>query len=127
MNGTAFTLLLCFSMVCMAQEAPQQLMRKALEAQQAGHFDEAVRTYRVLVKQYPDIFEVRSNLGAALAGEGHYSEAIGEYEKALTIQSNPATRLNLALAYYKSGELQKAIDTLKQVHAEQPANIQATE
>ena len=127
MNRTAFTLLLCLSLACSAQESPQQLMRKALEAQQAGHFEEAVRDYRALVKQFPNIFEIRSNLGAALAGEGHYTEAIAEYEKALTIQSNTATRLNLALAYYKSGELLKATNTLKQVHEEEPGNIQATE
>ena len=127
MNRTAFALLLCFSLGCMAQEAPQQLMRKALEAQQAGRFEEAVQDYRTLLKQYPNIFELRSNLGASLAGEGHYSEAIAEYEKALSIRSNPAVRLNLALAYYKGGDVQKAADTLKQVRAEDPANMQATE
>ena len=127
MKRTAFTLLLCFCLGCMAQEAPQQLMRKALEAQQAGRFAEAVQNYRTLLKQYPNIFELRSNLGASLAGEGHYSEAIAEYEKALALRSNPAVRLNLALAYYKSGELLKAVDTLKQVHAEDPGNLQAIE
>jgi tetratricopeptide (TPR) repeat protein len=127
MNRTAFTLLLCFSLGCMAQEAPQQLMRKALEAQQAGQFAEAVQNYRTLLKQYPNIFELRSNLGASLAGEGRYAEAIAEYQKALALRSNPAVRLNLALAYYKSGELLKAADTLKQVHAEDPANLQAIE
>lgn len=127
MNRTAFTLLLCLSLSCLAQEAPQQLMRKATEAQQAGRFAEAVQDYRALVKQYPNLFEIRSNLGAALAGEGQYAEAIDEYEKALTIRSSPAVRLNLALAYYKSGELVKAADTLKQVRGEEPANMQATE
>lgn len=127
MNRTAFTLLLCLSLSCLAQEAPQQLMRQALEAQQAGRFEEAVRDYRTLLKQFPNIFELRSNLGAALAGEGHYSEAIIEYNKALAVRSNPAVRLNLALAYYKSGQLLKATDTLKQVHTEEPENLQASE
>jgi tetratricopeptide (TPR) repeat protein len=127
MNRTVSTLLLCFSMMCMGQEAPQQLMQQALEAQQAGRFEEAVHDYRTLVNQFPNIFEIRSNLGAALAGEGQYTEAIIEYEKALSIRANPAVRLNLALAYYKSGELLKAADTLKQVHDEEPANMQATE
>jgi Flp pilus assembly protein TadD len=76
MNRTVSTLLLCFSMMCMGQEAPQQLMQQALEAQQAGRFEEAVHDYRTLVNQFPNIFEIRSNLGAALAGEGQYSEAI---------------------------------------------------
>jgi tetratricopeptide (TPR) repeat protein len=129
MNRIALTLL-CLSLSCPAQgqaQQPQQLMQQAVEAQQAGHFEEAVQDYRILAKQYPDIFEIRSNLGAALAGEGHYTEAIAEYQKALAIQSSPAVRLNLALAYYKSGDLQKAVDTLKQVHAEEPADMQAVE
>ncbi len=119
--------LLCLPLVGPAQNSPQQLMQQALAAQQAGRFEEAVRDYRVLVKQYPNIFEIRSNLGAALAGEGQYAEAIAEYEKALAIQSDPTVRLNLALSYYKSGNLEKARDTLKQVHAEQPANMQVIE
>ena len=126
MNRTAFTLLLCMSLSCFAQDSPQQLMRKALEAQQSGRFKEAVQDYRSLVKQYPKIFEIRSNLGAALAGEGHYAEAITQYEIALTLRSNTQVRLNLALAYYKSGDLQKASYELKQVHAQEPENLQAT-
>jgi tetratricopeptide (TPR) repeat protein len=126
MNRIA-VVLLCLSLSCFAQDSPQQLMQQALAAQQAGRFEEAIRDYRVLVKQYPNIFEIRSNLGAALAGEGQYTEAIAEYEKALTIQSNPTVRLNLALSYYKSGDFEKTRDTLKQVHAEQPANMQVIE
>lgn len=126
MNRIA-ALLLCLPLSCFAQSSPQQLMQQALEAQQAGRFEEAVRDYRILSKQYPNIFEIRSNLGAALAGEGQYAEAIAEYEKALSIRSNPEVRLNLALAYYKSSNLQKAIEILKQVHAEEPANLQAVE
>lgn len=123
-------MLLCLSLSCAAQgtvEQPQELMRKAVEAQQAGRFDEAVQDYRILAKQYPNIFEIRSNLGAALAGEGRYTEAIAEYQKALAIQPNPAVRLNLALAYYKSQDYEKAAPALKQVHAEEPANMQAIE
>ncbi len=100
-------------------------MKQALEAQQAGHFDEAVRDYRLLLKQYPNIFEIRSNLGAALAGQGLYTDAIAEYKRALTLKSNPQVRLNLALAYYKTADFRRAIATLKRVHSEEPGNMQA--
>ncbi len=126
MNRVAFVLL-CLSLSCPAQDSPQQVMQQAVVAQREGRFEDAVRDYRELVKQYPNIFEIRSNLGAALAGEGQYTEAIAEYEKALALQSDPTVRLNLALAYYKSANLEKATDTLKQVHAEEPANMQAIE
>ncbi len=100
-------------------------MKEALAAQQAGHFDVAIRDYRLLVGQYPNIFEIRSNLGASLAGEGLYTEAIAEYQHALRLKPNPQVRLNLALAYYKVGNFDRAIDALKKVHTESPANLQA--
>jgi tetratricopeptide (TPR) repeat protein len=115
--------LLCLS--CAAQNSPQQIMKEALEAQQAGRFDEAVHDYRLLLKQYPNIFELRSNLGAALAGQGLYSEAIAEYKRALVLKPNTQVRLNLALAYYKTGNFRQAVDTLKRVHTEEPGNMQA--
>ncbi len=101
-------------------------MKQAVEAQQAGRFEDAVRGYRLLLKQYPNIFAIHSNLGAALAGEGLYADAITEYKRALAIQSNTQVRLNLALAYYKTGDFKLAADTLKTVHREDPSNLQAT-
>lgn len=100
-------------------------MKQAVEAQQAGRFDDAIRGYRILLKQYPNIFAIRSNLGAALAGEGLYAEAISEYQRALALQPNTEVRLNLALAYYKIGNLKSTIENLTIVHAKEPANLQA--
>jgi tetratricopeptide (TPR) repeat protein len=122
--GSALAIL-CFGLSCAAQDSPQAVMQRAIEAQQAGRFAAAVRDYQLLLKQYPGIFEVRANVAAALAGEGLYTEAIAEYQRALALRSDPQVRLNLALAYYKTGDLRLAIDTLKRVHAEIPGNIQA--
>ena len=116
---------LCLCLGCFAQDSAQKTMQHALEAQQAGRFEEAIRDYRSLLQQYPNIAEVRSNLGAALAGQGEYKEAIAEYQKALALRPNPQVRLNLALAYYKTGDFQLAASTLKRVHAEDPGNMQA--
>jgi tetratricopeptide (TPR) repeat protein len=117
--------MLCFCLRCAAQDSPQAVMQRAIEAQQAGHFEAAVRDYRSLLKQYPGIFEIRANLAAALAGEGLYTEAIAEYQRALALRSDSQVRLNLALAYYKSDDLRLAMDTLKRVNAEVPGNMQA--
>jgi tetratricopeptide (TPR) repeat protein len=116
---------LLFVSCASAQSSPQEVMKQALAAQQAGRFEEAVEGYRLLLKQYPNIFEIRSNLGAALAGEGLYGEAITEYKRALALKPNAQVRLNLALAYYKTGNFRSAIETLKRVHAEEPGNMQA--
>jgi Flp pilus assembly protein TadD len=116
---------LCLCLSCAAQSSPQEVMRQAIEAQQAGYFEAAIRDYRLLLQQYPNMFEIRANLGAALAGQGLYTEAIAEYQRAIALRSNPQVRLNLALAYYKTGDFQLAVVTLKRVHAEEPTNIQA--
>jgi len=117
--------LLCAVSVWAQSGSPQQLFSEAMAAQQAGRYEEAVRTYRALLAQYPNIFEIRSNLGASLAGEGHYAEAIAEYQRALRLKPNPQVRLNLALAHYKIGDFQPAADVLQKVLAEDPSSTQA--
>jgi tetratricopeptide (TPR) repeat protein len=106
-------------------QSPQQLMKEAVEAQQAGRFEQAIHNYRLLLDKYPNIAEIHSNLGAALAGEGRYADAIAEYERALKIKPNPQVSLNLGLAYYKTGQLARAVTTLNKLHREQPNNLQA--
>ena len=109
-----------------AQGSPQELMQQALEAQNAGRFETAVRDYRLLLRRYPEVFEIHSNLGVALAGEGSYGEAITEYQQALTLRADPQVRLNLALAYYKAGNLRLAVDMLRRAHMERPGDLQIT-
>src|SRR5690242_11096832 len=80
---------------------PEQLLKAAISAHQAGEVDTAIAKYREYLKSVPDSIDVRSNLGAALARAGRYGEAIAEYRKA--VDGRPADsriRLNLALAYY---------------------------
>jgi tetratricopeptide (TPR) repeat protein len=101
-------------------QSPQDLMKEAVEAQQAGRFEQAIHNYRLLLEKYPKIAEIHSNLGAALAGQGRYSDAIAEYERALAIKPDPQVRLNLGLAYYKAGQLPLAVSTLEKL----PHNLQ---
>ncbi|HXJ94885.1 MAG TPA: tetratricopeptide repeat protein [Terriglobia bacterium] len=105
------------------ERSPQDLLKEAESFQQAGKLDEAIADYRLILKQYPDIAPVRSDLGAALAGEGRYQEAIVEYERAMLLQPLPQIRLNLALAYYKADKLNLAVENLKKVHEEMPADL----
>ena len=64
---------------------------------------------------------MRANLGAALAHAGRYDEAIEQYRAALAkLPDNAGLRLNLALAYYKKGDLAQAaeeLDTLRKADA----------
>ncbi len=76
------------------------------------------------LSNYPNIAEIRSNLGAALLpNRASYSEAIAEYKRSLTIKPNPQVLLNLGLAYYKTGDLTYAADTLKKVRQQEPPLI----
>lgn len=118
-------LLLCLRCV-FAQDSrsPQEVMKEAVTAQQAGQLDVAVKDYRLLLAKYPNIAEIRSNLGAALAEQGQYSEAIGEYKRSLAIKPNPQVLLNLGLAYYKIADLTDAVVAFKKVRQQKPHNFQ---
>jgi tetratricopeptide (TPR) repeat protein len=105
--------------------SPQDLLKEAITSQQAGNFDQAIRDYRLILEKYPDLPEIRSNLGAALASDGQYAAAVVEYKRALRTKPNAQVGLNLALAYYKMSELRLAIDMLKKVRNQAPSNVQA--
>jgi tetratricopeptide (TPR) repeat protein len=120
----ACTVILVQASILAAQKAspPEALVKEAEALYQAGKFDQAIQDYRTFLAQYPDVFQVRSDLGAALAGAGRYEEAIAEYQRALKLQPLPQIRLNLALAYYKADKLSLAVEELKKV--EMPNDLQ---
>lgn len=99
------------------QQPANEVLKKALELHQSGHYAEAINQYRIFLKSHPDAGAVRSNLGAALAHEGRYPEAIQEYKEALKSQStNLGIRLNLALAYYKMSDINEAVKGFEEVY-----------
>jgi len=103
--------------------SPQELLKEAVSLHQAGKLDRAIEDYRLFLDGYPDVVEVRSDLGAALAGAGRYEEAIVEYKRALQLKPVPEVQLNLALAYYKTGKLPLAVENLLKVREEMPGDL----
>ena len=97
----------------------QGVLANAIELHQAGDFEGAIREYRIFLATSPkDNSRViaYSNLGAALAHLGRYTEAIEQYRQALqaipeglgdTSQAS-GVHFNLAVAYYKSGQIPNA-------------------
>ena len=83
-----------------AQAGPgTDVLRRAVELQQAGHYAQAITDYQAYLKIHPEAAAVRSNLGAALIHEGRYADAVEEYQRALGAQpTNYGIRLNLGLA-----------------------------
>src|SRR2546422_7915014 len=47
---------------------PEALLEEAESLHRDGKLDKAIEDYRLFLAQYPDVFQVRSDLGAALAG-----------------------------------------------------------
>jgi tetratricopeptide (TPR) repeat protein len=104
---------------------PQEILKQAFAAHQSGDMPAAIRLYREFLKDHPEVAEIRSNLGVALARDGQYAAAITEYKEALKkFPTNPGIRLNLALAYYKLGRLPEAAGEFQIVHKVQPETLQ---
>src|SRR6266496_1745926 len=64
-------------------QAGQATLSRAVELHQSGKYAEAIVAYQTYLKSHPEAAAVRSNLGAALAHEGRYDDAIEEYKQAL--------------------------------------------
>jgi tetratricopeptide (TPR) repeat protein len=107
----------------------QKIFERAVSLHQSGDFEGAIQQYTAYLKADPTKIEARSNLGAALAHVGRYSEAIEQYRIALAAappQMAPPLRMNLALAYYKTGEIPRAAQELSAVHSLDGRNLQVT-
>jgi tetratricopeptide (TPR) repeat protein len=103
------------------------LFADAVRKQRSGDLAGAVADYRRLLEVQPQNVEVRSNLGAALAGQGRYAEAIDEYRAALTQDpAQAAVRLNLAVALQKAGRPTDAAPELERVLSQEPGDRRAT-
>jgi len=124
--------LVLYAVMTAAQSgADNDVLRRALNLHQSGDYGDAIAGYEQFLKAHPDAFGVRSNLGAALAHEGRFDEAIREYRLALDAQPSDGVaentvRLNLALAYFKTAQTAKAVEQLTAIHSAEPANQQVT-
>ena len=108
----------------LSQESSKALLARAIQLHQSGHYSEAIRQYRLFLKEQPDNFIALANLGAALAHEGLYEEAIEDYKKALKINpGNPGVEFNLGLAHYKALQLEDAAREFKHLYAIAPGNL----
>src|SRR5215469_13530725 len=87
------------------------LRQNALALEQQGSIAEAEQAWRAYSKSNPLNPEPYAHLGLLEAHEGRLTDAIGLYRKALAINPNvPALRLDLALAYFKNGQFQEAVE-----------------
>jgi predicted Zn-dependent protease len=111
-----------------AVDAPalQALFADAVRKHQAGDLPAAAAAYRSFLVQQPHNVEAHSNLGALLAAQGAYEEAIHQYGEALAADpGRTAVRFNLAVALEKAGRPAEAAGGLERVVKEQPGHHKA--
>jgi tetratricopeptide (TPR) repeat protein len=110
-----------------AAQQPDELLKEAIARHQKGDLEGAIQDYKAFLEMRPDVFQVHSNLGAALAQMGRFDEAVVEYRAALSGHpDNAGVIMNLGLAYSKMGQLNEAVGQWTKAHTLDPANRQIT-
>lgn len=84
---------------------------------QEGKTDEAINYYKEALAHNPLYADAYYNLGIVMAEQGRDIEAIDYFTHAIQISRSyfPSARENLAVLFYKRGELQKAIEQCRQL------------
>ena len=105
--------------------------QNAILLDQAGRPGDAENEWRIYLKTHPQSAEAYASLGLLEARQEKYKEAISLYSKALALDPHMAgIRLNLGLAYFKSGAMKEAIEAftplLKTFPADSPDYIRVT-
>jgi Flp pilus assembly protein TadD len=110
-----------------AAQPTDDLLKDALARYQKGDMEGAIKDYEAFLELHPEVFQIRSNLGAALARLGRFDRAVVEYSAALSAEpDNPGVIMNLGLAHYKMGHLNDAVKQWSKAHTLDPANWQIT-
>ena len=92
----------------------QELYLQALQLQNAGHIQEAIKFWNQFLKSYPRSFEARNNLGNAYYASDQIPQSIFEFETALSIAPDDAkVKENLANALKFQSALQEDDQDLK--------------
>jgi tetratricopeptide (TPR) repeat protein len=119
-------LVLCISTLSGQTPPTGCALDRAVQFHQSGDFPAAIREYQACIAAEPNRAEARSNLGAILAKQGRYQEAIEQYQAALKVAAPEIVsrlRFNLALAYYKSFQIPEAVSELERLHNTQPGDL----
>lgn len=105
-----------------AQNAgPDRLFNQAIAEQSQGDYLAAIRDYRRYLAGHSNSVEARANLGAALAHIGEFDDAIEQYQSAIRALPPGSSalgklQLNLALAFFKKGDMKSACAQLEPLY-----------
>jgi tetratricopeptide (TPR) repeat protein len=97
----------------------EQLCNEANGAYDRGDVRRAISLCPQVITLQPDSVPAQTNLAAALAHDGRYQKGIAQYQEALKRDpKNSVVRLNLAVAWYKQAEFEKASGELASLRKE---------
>jgi tetratricopeptide (TPR) repeat protein len=93
----------------------------------AGRHQEAITTWRTVLKVEPRSKELLNEIGAIQLGQGKWSEAAETLSRSIAAAADqPLVRLRLAEAYEHAGKLREAEGHLREVLRLHPADFAAT-
>lgn len=99
-------------------------LREGTLAQEHGDLKTAIADFKRALALEPNLIEARARLGAALAGAGQPEAAIEEDARVLEVApQNEAVRLNLAMAYFRTGNFNQARAEFERIHAAHPTDL----
>lgn len=122
-------ILLCLmALRVLAQESdPGALLERATEEYKSGDYTAAIRDYRQVLRMRPNMYVAKVDLGAALSDIGKYDDAIVLFKDALlSSRDKKPVLMNLALAYFRKGELALARERMEEVHRLDPKDEKAS-
>ncbi len=96
-------------------EPENKFLRKnyGLNLATTGKIKEAIEVYERLKSDYPDDYEVWQDLGIAYGYAGDLSRSIENLQKAVELHPSPTGYLNLAVAFRKVGNIERAIECFR--------------
>jgi Flp pilus assembly protein TadD len=111
-----------------AQETPsgispsvQRKFDAALDAMNAGHAEEAAKTFQALTRSNADLGGPHANLGIIYRQEGKQAEAVAEFEQAVRLNPQQPVFLNqLGISYRQQGKFAKAREAYEKAIALDP-------
>ena len=118
-------ILLVVSLPSLAQTNPA--MQEADAFYQAQKWAEAAKAYEAITNAEPSNGRAWYRLGVALQATGKYEQAIEAYQHSTQTCSNPATMYNLATAYSKTNNKEKAFEWLRKAVASGFAQVKQLE
>jgi tetratricopeptide (TPR) repeat protein len=107
-------------------KSPDAHMTMGILKASTGKLEEAIKHFRAVLKEQPQLSQVRANLATALYELEEYEEAITEFDKALRADPNLIkARLTYASALRKAEHYDKAEKEYKQILSRYPQSHEA--